>query len=48
MKAAVFHSPGNITCDTIDDPQIQADDDIILKITSTAIHGSSALSDQSN
>jgi threonine dehydrogenase-like Zn-dependent dehydrogenase len=22
MKAAVFHSPDNITCDTVDDPRI--------------------------
>jgi len=40
MKAAVFHAPGHITCDTIDDPQIQDANDIILKVTSTAICGS--------
>lgn len=40
MKAAVFHSPGKITCDTVDDPIIQDENDIILKVTSTAICGS--------
>jgi len=40
MKAAVFHAPGHITCDTVDDPQIQDANDIILKVTSTAICGS--------
>lgn len=40
MKAAVFHAPGKITCDTIDDPKIEHQNDIILKVTSTAICGS--------
>ncbi len=40
MKAAVFHSPGKITCDTVEDPKILDDHDIILKVTSTAICGS--------
>jgi threonine dehydrogenase-like Zn-dependent dehydrogenase len=40
MKAAVIHGPGNIKCDTIDDPKLQNPDDIILKVTSTAICGS--------
>lgn len=40
MKAAVFHSPGKITCDTIDDPKLKEDRDIILKVTATAICGS--------
>jgi threonine dehydrogenase-like Zn-dependent dehydrogenase len=40
MKAAVIHGPGKITCDTIDDPIIKNSDDIILKVTSTAICGS--------
>ena len=40
MKAAVFHSPGNITCDTIEDPRILDENDIILRVTSTAICGS--------
>lgn len=40
MKAAVFHSPGKITCDTVEDPKIKAPSDVILKVTSTAICGS--------
>lgn len=40
MKAAVFHAPGKITCDTVDDPIILDENDIILKVTSTAICGS--------
>lgn len=40
MKAAVIHSPGVITCDTVDDPLIKESHDIILKVTSTAICGS--------
>lgn len=31
MKAAVFHMPGKITCDTVDDPIIEDPNDIILK-----------------
>lgn len=40
MKAAVFHSPANIQCDTIDDPKIQHLRDAIIRVTSTAICGS--------
>lgn len=40
MKAAVIHGPGSIQYDTVDDPIIKSDDDIILKVTSTAICGS--------
>ncbi len=40
MKAAVFHRPGKIQVDTVDDPQIENDRDVILKVTSTAICGS--------
>lgn len=40
MKAAVIHAPGKITCDNIDDPILKNQDDIILKVTSTAICGS--------
>ena len=40
MKAAVIHGPHKITYDTVDDPTIQEQDDIILKVTSTAICGS--------
>lgn len=40
MKAAVIHAPKKITYDTVDDPQIKEDRDIILKVTSTTICGS--------
>lgn len=40
MKAAVIHGPGKVTCDTVDDPAIKEDRDIILKVTATAICGS--------
>ena len=40
MKAAVFHKPGHISVDTVEDPKIEKSDDIILKVTSTAICGS--------
>ncbi len=40
MKAAVFHRPGKITCDTVRDPRMEEPEDIILKVTSTAICGS--------
>ena len=40
MKAAVFHKIGDISVDNVDDPKIEASDDIILKVTSTAICGS--------
>ena len=40
MKAAVFHKIGDISVDNVDDPKIEEPDDIILKVTSTAICGS--------
>ncbi len=40
MKAAVFHKIGDISVDNVPDPQIEQADDIILKVTSTAICGS--------
>jgi alcohol dehydrogenase len=40
MKAAVFHKIGDISVDNVSDPEIEAPDDIILKVTSTAICGS--------
>lgn len=40
MKAAVIHGPGKVTCDNVDDPVIQNERDIILKVTATAICGS--------
>ncbi|HEX2607037.1 MAG TPA: zinc-dependent alcohol dehydrogenase [Flavisolibacter sp.] len=40
MKAAVFHKIGDISVDNVPDPKIEEQDDIILKVTSTAICGS--------
>lgn len=40
MKAAQIHGPGKISYDTVDDPKITDQRDIILKVTSTAICGS--------
>ena len=40
MKAARIHGPGVVSYDTVDDPKIKEDRDIILKVTATAICGS--------
>ncbi len=40
MKAAVFHKPGDISVDTVQDPIIEHASDLILKVTATAICGS--------
>jgi S-(hydroxymethyl)glutathione dehydrogenase / alcohol dehydrogenase len=40
MKAAVFHKVGDISVDNVEDPIIQGKEDIIIKVTSTAICGS--------
>ncbi|WP_336518506.1 zinc-dependent alcohol dehydrogenase [Pollutibacter soli] len=40
MKAAVIHGASKISYDTVDDPRIEKDRDIILKVTATAICGS--------
>lgn len=40
MKAAVFHKIGDISVDNVDDPKIEAGDEAIIKVTSTAICGS--------
>jgi alcohol dehydrogenase len=40
MKAAVFHKIGDISVDNVDDPKIEKPDDIVVKVTSTAICGS--------
>jgi threonine dehydrogenase-like Zn-dependent dehydrogenase len=40
MKAAVIHGIGSVQYDTVDDPKIKEQDDIILKVTATAICGS--------
>ena len=40
MKAARIHGPKTVTCDNVDDPKIQEERDVILKVTATAICGS--------
>lgn len=40
MKAAVIHGPRKVSYDTVDDPKLKSPDDIILKVTATAICGS--------
>lgn len=40
MKAAVFHPSGKITFDKVEDPIIQDQNDIILKVTFATICGS--------
>jgi S-(hydroxymethyl)glutathione dehydrogenase/alcohol dehydrogenase len=40
MKALVFHRPGHVEINNVDDPKIQEPRDIILRVTSTAICGS--------
>jgi len=40
MKAAVIHGPKKITYDTVEDPSLKDDRDVILRVTATAICGS--------
>src|SRR6188768_1268496 len=40
MKALVFHHPRKVSVDTVPDPKIEKPDDIILRVTATAICGS--------
>ncbi|MGN7400207.1 zinc-dependent alcohol dehydrogenase [Cytobacillus praedii] len=40
MKAVTYHGPKNVLIDNVEDPTIEKNDDIIVKITSTAICGS--------
>jgi threonine dehydrogenase-like Zn-dependent dehydrogenase len=40
MKALVFHSPGNVSVDSVPDPKIQKPTDALLRVTATAICGS--------
>lgn len=40
MKAARIHGPKNVSYDTVDDPKLKNDRDVILKVTATAICGS--------
>lgn len=40
MKALCWHGKGDIRCDTVEDPRLEDDRDIIIKVTSCAICGS--------
>ena len=40
MKAVVYHAPRDFRVETVPDPTLQAEDDLILRVTSTAICGS--------
>lgn len=40
MKAVTYQGPNNVAVDQVEDPVIEKNDDIIIKITSTAICGS--------
>jgi threonine dehydrogenase-like Zn-dependent dehydrogenase len=40
MKALVFHHPGKVEVNDVDDPRIEEAEDVILRVTATAICGS--------
>lgn len=40
MKALVFHQPGKVSVDNVPDPKIKNPEDVILRVTATAICGS--------
>lgn len=40
MKALTYHGPHHVSVDNVPDPTIEAQDDIILRVTATAICGS--------
>jgi S-(hydroxymethyl)glutathione dehydrogenase / alcohol dehydrogenase len=40
MKAVQFHHPGKMSVDEVPDPKLEKADDVIVKVTSTAICGS--------
>jgi hypothetical protein len=40
MKAVVFHHPGKVSVDNVLDPKIEHAEDVILRVTTTAICGS--------
>ncbi len=40
MKALVFHRPGRVEVNEVADPKIEHPEDVILRVTSTAICGS--------
>ena len=40
MKAVVFHHPGKMSVDKVPDPKLEKPDDIVIRVTATAICGS--------
>lgn len=40
MQALRYHATRNVSVDNVDDPRLEADDDIVLRVTATAICGS--------
>lgn len=40
MKALTYHGPHHVSVDNMPDPALEAADDIILRVTATAIYGS--------
>src|SRR6186713_898978 len=40
MKALTYHGSKDVRVETVPDPALQADDDILLRVTATAICGS--------
>ncbi len=40
MKALTYHGPHHVSVDNMPDPALEAADDIILRVTATAICGS--------
>jgi S-(hydroxymethyl)glutathione dehydrogenase/alcohol dehydrogenase len=40
MKAAVYHRPGHVEVNDVPDPKVENPQDIVLRVTSTAICGS--------
>lgn len=44
MKPLTYHGSKDVRVETVADPQLVADDDIILRVTATAICGSACTS----
>lgn len=40
MRALTYHGAGDVRVDTVAEPGLQEDDDILLRVTATAICGS--------
>ena len=40
MKAVVFHRPGKVSVDNVSDSKLEHPEDVILRVTATAICGS--------